>query len=103
MQARELRAPALEQPVEGVGVDEVRIAVGDRRDPDQRLQLGDDPVGGFSHGPNLVRVGHIQQHLADGAVLDRGVRLGRPVERVVVHRQAVLLADPERAVRRGPR
>ena len=48
-------------------------------------------------------VGKIEQHLADRAGLDRVVGRGGLLQRVVVQRQAGLLAHPQRAGARRPR
>ena len=54
VQQGEVAAQLVEQPVERRGVDAGRIAVGDARDADQRLQLRDGPVG---HGRQPSRRG----------------------------------------------
>ena len=61
VQPGELGRELGEQPVEGGGVDPGRVAVGDRRDPDQGLELADDPAAAgrrrvSAMARNLVRI-----------------------------------------------
>ena len=61
VEQRELARELGEERVEGVGVDQRRVAVGDGGDADQRLQLGHRPV---RHGRTLARLG---SEIAGGA------------------------------------